>query len=238
MNLYNFNNDFIPLLQSLYKEKLDFNDKLENLHNILNDNNIPLDERDNLTSFKTIGINDRNNILIKLFHSYVDNNNDFNDKYITFINTYIRPLYPNENKLVIQKTPNIRISFPNLTAIGKYKNDEDNIIGLHSDSDFGHFSGEINIIIPITKMYDSNSIYYEPYVNSHVNYDKYNCIKLNENEYGLIYLNKLKHYNKINKTNYTRISLDTRVIPYSIYMNNIDFFKDTKFELGKYFIDI
>jgi hypothetical protein len=238
MNLYNFNNDFISLLQNLYTEKLGFNDKLENLHNILNDDNIPLNERDNLSSFKIIGVNDRNNILINLFHLYVDNNNNFNNIYYDFINTYIKPLYPNEKKLVIQKTPNLRISFPNLTAIGKYTNDTSDIIGLHCDSDFGHFSGEINIIIPVTKMFDSNSIYYEPYVNSNINYDKYNAIRLNENEFGLIYLNKLKHYNKINKTNKTRISFDTRIIPYSVYMSNIDFFKNTKFELGKYFIDI
>jgi hypothetical protein len=238
MNKYNFENKFINLLSNLFKTEFNFNDNLNNLHLLQLSNNISDDDKKNLFIMKNIGVNDRKNILINKFHQYVDNNCSFNNEYINFIKSYIKPMFTNEDKIIIQKTPNLRISFPNLTAIGTYKNDRDDIIGLHNDAEFGHFNGEINCIIPLTKMYDTNSIYYEPYINSYIDLQNYNSLNLDENEFGLIYLNQLKHYNKINKTENTRVSFDIRIIPYSLYMTNIDFFKNTKFELDKYFIVI
>ena len=132
--------------------------------------------------------------------------------------------------------PNLRISFPNLTAIGKHKHDNDDVIGIHKDSDFGHHEDEINFIIPITDMFETNSLYYEPCIHSNVSTDDFLNLKLNTNEYFIGKFNKLLHFNKINKTGYTRMSLDFRIIPYENYMKNINYFENTKFELGKYYI--
>jgi len=66
--------------------------------------------------------------------------------------------------------------------------------------------------------------------------DNYLNLNLDTNEFFLEKFNQLHHYNKINNTNVTRISLDLRIIPYDKYINNLDIFKGTKFELGKYYI--
>lgn len=94
----------------------------------------------------------------------------------------------------------------------------------------------MNFIIPITPMFDTNSIYYEPHPNSNIDPLDYNNMVVSTNEFVQAYFNKMKHCNRINKTNKTRISFDIRVIPYSKYMENLADFKGTKFELGKYYI--
>ena len=89
-------------------------------------------------------------------------------------------------------------------------------------------------------MFETNSIYYETEPNSNLPYDKYNNLKLKENDFFIGYFNKCYHYNKINKTNKTRVSLDFRIIPYSKYKDNnkISATSKTKFEIGKYYMII
>ena len=85
-------------------------------------------------------------------------------------------------------------------------------------------------------MFDTNSLYYEPFSNSNYPTDKYINLKLSTNEFFVEKLNSIYHFNKINKTGFTRISLDFRIIPYTKYMTNLSYFTNTKFELGKYYI--
>ena len=85
---------------------------------------------------------------------------------------------------------------------------------------FGHPEEEINFVYAITDMYDTNSIYYEPLPNSNIKLEKFNNLKLKHGEIWYGQLNKCLHYNKINRTNKTRISLDFRVIPYSNFKKN------------------
>jgi len=236
--IYKFHNEFISIIQNLYKEKYNFGDELKYFHNILETNIISEAEKKYNNKINLLG-NDRLSIFNKDYHNFIDRNNIFMEKYHNFIKEHIKPLYSStDNKIIVQKTPNLRISFPNLTAIGKhsYDNEKDNVIGLHKDADFGHHEDEINIIIPITKMFDTNSIYYEPYIESKMSTDNYLNLNLDTNEFFLEKFNQLHHYNKINNTNVTRISLDLRIIPYDKYINNLDIFKGTKFELGKYYI--
>jgi hypothetical protein len=233
----NQTNPFINGIQDIFKIKYNFNDNLENLHEILETPLISQEDKEyhkQLHGWK----NDRNSIFIKHFHQYVDTEPNFNVIYHQFIKTHIFPLFPNETKLVIQKTPNIRFSFPETAAIGCDPNDPENIIGLHSDSNFGHNENEMNFIIPITKMFSTNSIYYEPTIGSQIEPRDFENLKLETDEFLQAYFNKLRHCNHINKTNKTRISFDIRIIPYSKYMENLDFFNGTKFELGKYYMVI
>jgi len=237
-SIFPFTNPFIDLLQKAFSQEFNYEGKLDELHSLLETDKLQDVDKQSLCSMKKIGVNDRDSVLIKAFHKFADSNPIFIDTYLDFLRTYIKPMFSTEERLVVQATPNIRISLPNFTAIGAYENDKDETIGLHSDSDFGHFEGEINFVIPITNMFDSNSIYYEPFVNSNVDYRYYRSINLQENEFCMAYFNKLKHYNKRNSTGKTRISFDLRVIPYSKYIENYTFFENTKFELGKYFITL
>ena len=231
---YTFNNNFINLIKQIYKERYEFSDELNVLHELLND--CLVESREELLKIKILGNNDRESVLYRDYHQFIDTNPAFNDVYIRFINDYIKPLFSNGNPIIAQKTPNLRISFPNSTAIGKHEKDVNDTIGIHKDSDFGHHPDEINIIIPITRMFDSNSIYYEPVENSNLPTHQYINIKMDTDSFFVERFNRLLHYNRINKTGVTRISLDIRVMLYENYMKNIKSFENTKFELGKYFI--
>jgi len=237
IKIHDFENPFQEMIQTIFEEKYEFYDSLDNLHDILATSLISKEDKEyhkQIHGWK----NDRNSIFIKHFHEYVDKTPIFNETYHAFIKKYIQPLFPEETKLVIQKTPNIRFSFPETAAIGCDPNDPENIIGLHCDSNFGHNENEINFVIPLTKMFSTNSIYYEPTLNSGIDPNHFENLVLEPDQFLQAYFNKLRHCNRINQTNKTRISFDIRIIPYSKYMENLDFFKGTKFELGKYYIDL
>jgi len=235
IKIHKFENPFPELIKTIFEDKYEFYDQLDKLHEILD---TPLISNEDKEYHKQIHgwKNDRNSIFIKHFHEYVDKNPIFDETYRQFIRTNIQPLFPKERYLVIQKTPNIRYSFPEAAAIGCDPNDPENIVGLHCDSNFGHNENEMNFVVPITKMFSTNSIYYEPTIDSQIDPIHFENLVLEPNEFLQAYFNKLKHCNRINDTNRTRISFDIRIIPYSKYMENLDFFEGTKFELSKYYI--
>jgi hypothetical protein len=231
---------FYKIIKNYYEDYFKQNITLDELHKLLTSNLITESDKDKYNRILSFGINDRDCIFNKIFYKYYDDSTELKDMYYRFIKEYIKPTYfPNENKIVVQKTPNIRIHFPETTAIGKLQSDPNNLyVGIHSDSDFGHSVNEINFILPITNMYDTNSIYFEPFPNSDITYDKYLNVKLNNNELGIYYFSRCKHFNKINKTSKTRISFDFRIIPYSQYYlsDNKTVTSNTKLVIGDYFI--
>jgi len=226
-------NPFIPLIKQVFLNEYNYNGELEQLHKVLDI--LPTERREECIKIFTIGKDDRRNTFIKNFHKYVDESDQFTNTYHAFLKKHVEPLFPND-KIVIQKTPNIRFSFPESAAIGKHANEKKDIIGYHCDSDFGHHHTEMNFIVPITKMFGTNSVYYEPYQESSIAIQDYENLVLSPTQFFQAYLNKQRHYNKLNLTNKTRISFDLRVIPYKKYMEHLQDFKGTKFELGKYYI--
>jgi len=228
-------NPFITLIEQLFKTEYNYTGPLDELHTVLE--RLPVGKKEECMKIGTIGKDDRKNMFIQNFHQFVDNSPEFERAYHAFMRKYVKPLFPNDN-IVIQKTPNIRFSFPESAAIGKHeKEDQKNgIIGYHCDSDFGHHHTEMNFIVPVTKMFGTNSVYYEPYANSDIPIAQYENLVLKPDEFFKGYLNKQRHFNRINQTHKTRISYDLRVIAYTDYMDNYADFKGTKFELGKYYI--
>ena len=222
-----------------YYHKLFNIDSLENIHKVLLTNNISNKDKKFYKTVPEFGITDRNSIFVSVFYKYIDTDYTFIKLYMDFIIENIKPLFPNEKKLVIQKTPNIRFHIPGNSNIGRKATDKYlDIIGLHHDGEFGHPSEEYNIVLPITKMYDTNSMYYEETPDSNISPYEYKNLKLNVNEFYMGNLNKCKHYNKINTTDITRVSLDFRVIPYSkfIPVNDKSATSKIQFELGYYYM--
>ena len=113
--------------------------------------------------------------------------------------------FPSSNSLLVQKLPNIRIHIPNGLAVKRWHCD--------SDQDHKHPLGEINSVIPLTNMFDTNSIWREssPEKGDFKPFD----LKVGE----IIYWNgnTCIHGNKINKSLKTRISFDFRVLPRDKY---------------------
>ena len=235
----NINYKFYYYLNKYFKNKYNNFINLENIHKLLETDELSDENKNYYKEIPIFGKSDRKSIFVSDFYKLIDNDYSFLYDYISFIINNIKPLFPSEEKLVIQKTPNIRFHLPNCTNIGKRDSDKySDIIGLHYDNEFGHPEEEVNIVLPITEMFDTNSIYYENIPNSMINeYDYFN-IKLKQNEFFFGYLNKCKHYNKINKTNQTRVSLDFRIIPFSKYKTskNTSATSNIKFDIGNYYI--
>jgi hypothetical protein len=232
--IYDLNIDISKEIKQIYKDKYNFNNSLENIHLLLENDIISQKDRDYYKKMPIFGKNDRQSFLVKDFYEYYDSNDMIRNNYLKFINDTIKPLL-NTDKIVYQTTPNIRFHLPNCTNIGKRDTDpNDEIIGLHSDSEFNHPESELNVILPITEMYDTNTIYYNNIDNS---LDNFNNLKLNENQYFTGYFNKVLHHNKINLTNKTRISFDFRVIPFELY-NESEKASATslnKYKIGEYY---
>jgi hypothetical protein len=235
MSKYLFDNQFVEHIQQLFEKNYEYYGSLEDLHEILETSLISEEDKEYHKQIHDWN-QDRNSIFIKQFHKYVDETPEFEQTYKSFLTNYVKPLFPLEEKIVVQKTPNIRFHFPDSAAIGRDPKDPENIIGLHCDSNFGHNENEMNFIIPLTSMYDTNSIYYETEQDSNIDPQQFENLILKRNVFFQVYFNKLRHCNKINITNKTRISFDIRVIPYSKYMENIETLSQTKFALGNYYV--
>ena len=238
VQIHSCDNPFPNILQEMFSLFFNYNEPLEQIHTLLDTPILTKEDKDyhkQLHEWRK----DRDSIFVKRFHEYVDKYTKFQDTYHYFIYKYIKPLFPNETHLAIQKTPNIRFSLPQNAAIGFDQNDPPEIIGLHCDRDFGHHPTEQNFIIPITKMFSTNSIFYDPEPDSSITDPlQFIPMTLQTTEFAQAYFNKIRHCNRINQTNQTRISFDIRIIPFSQYEKNMLDFKGTKFELGKYYVVI
>lgn len=131
-----------------------------------------------------------------------------------------------KESLVYQARPTLRIMFPNNKAVGEF----------HRDREYNHPIEEINIWVPVTKSNNTNTIWIES------NFDKNDYSPMNL-KYGqfLIFDSGLKHGNKINLENKTRMSFDFRIIPYSIWKkkdlkeNKVSADSKMSFEIGDYY---
>jgi len=151
--------------------------------------------------------------IYKILYEIFDSNDSINRNPTgTFLSTYKEFIYYlsdeifNE-KLVYQKTPTLRVQFPKNKAVFEF----------HRDRDYNHPLEEINIWVPLTISKNTNSIWIE----SKFDKNDYKPMNLKYGEF-LIFDSGLKHGNKINLENKTRLSFDFRVIPYSLWSNKVN----------------
>lgn len=126
---------------------------------------------------------------------------EFLQEYETFIFENVPQIIG--EKFLYQKTPSFRIHLPNMMAVSEFHCD--------TDENYNHPIGEINFIIPLTDMWDTNAVWAESermkgdYTPMNVNFGQF--VKFNGN--------MCRHGNKTNKTLKTRISFDFRILPIS-----------------------
>jgi hypothetical protein len=128
---------------------------------------------------------------------------EFTDLYEGLIKNVIFPRY--ESGCVFQTTPTLRIHLVKNWATPEF----------HCDSQpgYNHPVGEKNYLLPLTECYGNNSLW----VETEPNKGDYHPMRLN---YGQVIEwdgNVLRHGNKINDTEKTRVSLDFRVLPKKYY---------------------
>ena len=134
---------------------------------------------------------------------------DFMDLYEDFVRDVVLP-YLDLDEALFQACPNFRVHLPDNVAV----------VVEHYDSDerHKHPNGEINFIIALTDMYDTNTIWTEktcrfrdfvPMVQK-----AGDCTSFGGNTYI--------HFNKLNKTGNSRVSFDFRIMPLNYYDSNTD----------------
>ena len=180
---------------------------LENLHEV--------EKYDTLVREK-----DQSTTWHKRFYRY--DLNRFQKLYNTFIKNFIK--YEFElDEIIYQKIPTFRVHLKDNQAVGEW----------HRDRDYNHGKSEINIWLPFTDAYDTNTIWIESEEDKN-DFKPYNV------SYGEVLVfngANLIHGNKTNIEHDTRVSVDFRIV------NPTEFIPSTKgsintntsFDIGGYF---
>tara|TARA_B100001564_G_scaffold87263_1_gene70883 strand:- start:3132 stop:3785 length:654 start_codon:yes stop_codon:yes gene_type:complete len=166
---------------------------------------------------------DSDTIYHKIFYDRMRNGwEEFLHVYKSFIKNFIQEKVG--EPIIYQKWPTFRVHLPNNLAVGAW----------HTDSDYNHPNGEINFVIPITKMFESNTFITE----SEPGLKDFEQIQLDPGEVFMFNGNKCLHGNLPNRTGKTRISLDFRVLREKYYNPKItksSITTNTKFTIGNYY---
>lgn len=127
-------------------------------------------------------------------------------------------------KIIFQKKPTLRVHVPDNISVGSY----------HVDSDYGHPNEEINFWLPFNECKESATLWLE----SKPNKGDFKPINLKYGEI-LIFNSKLAHGTEVNKENYTRLSMDFRIIKKKKYKdyNSKSPLNKIKFSIGNYFME-
>ena len=150
----------------------------------------------------------------------------FSSLYINFIKNIVRSLY--DEPIIYQSIPTFRIHMPNNVAVGEFHKDKQ-----YRDIKWAEQVKEDNFFLPFTDAYDTNSIWVESKEDLG-DFFPMNC------KYGEIIQwdgSNLMHGNKLNTTNFSRVSVDFRVIKYSNYVPSEKYTINTKtlFKIGGYY---
>ena len=149
---------------------------------------------------------------------------DFEETYKNFIRDEISQIVGADDKIVFQKWPSFRVHLPGNVAVG----------GWHRDFDYNHPEGEINFILAITPMFESNATISE----SEPGKMDFRQFTINPGQIVKFNGNKCIHGNLPNTTGKTRVSLDFRVMKYENYNNRhllTSLSKNNKFLIGDYY---
>lgn len=178
-----------------------------------------------LHKIKKYDIRTRMNDSITDWHKiYYDSFAIFKELYLNFLENFIRPFFKiNKGDLVYQKIPNIRIHLVGNLAVGEW----------HQDKNYNHDSNEMNFWLPFCDTFTTNTIWIESRKGE-------NDVHPYELKYGEILIfngAELLHGNQINQTDFTRVSVDFRLIKKSKFVpsNKTSINTAAKFKLGDYF---
>jgi len=118
-----------------------------------------------------------------------------------FTEEVIAPLF--NEYIYYQTIPTFRVQIPNNVGVGEY----------HTDAEYGHTDGARNVFLPMVDVNQHNTIWSE----SAPGKEDYTPMELKYGQFALWDGVNLKHGNKSNNSNVTRVSIDARVLPCSLY---------------------
>jgi hypothetical protein len=165
--------------------------------------------------------NDQSSMWHKIFYDKIRNDGSFDKIYTKFLKDIIKPRYSEE--IVYQKIPTFRVHLPGNIAVGEFHKDK-----YYRNIEWAEKVKETNYYVPLTKAYGTNTIWAETEEDN----GDYKPIDSNYGECVEWDASNLKHGNKDNITNYTRVSFDFRVIPKSRYIDSNHLTINTKIPFG------
>ena len=147
---------------------------------------------------------DIESILHKKFYTSIKSSDTFKRLYCNLIRDLFNTIYSNEDVLIYQSYPSIRIQFPNNTVVPPHYDADE--IGCHP-------IGEQNFLLPVTSMTDTRRLFIETEPR------KGDFIGIDMNYGNLLHFNgnMCTHYNQVNTDSILRISFDFRVITKEAY---------------------
>jgi len=154
---------------------------------------------------------------------------DFDNAWESFLRGVIKPFFSNEEEIIYQAYPSFRIQYPSSKAVTTWHYD--------SDENHKHPLGEINIMVPITKMFSTNAVWRE----SLPGVGDFYPMELEPGDVAIWDGNRCRHGNKANDTGLTRVSFDFRVLPSASYDQEHNAGSATtgkKFIVGEYYSKI
>lgn len=193
------------------KSKHKFLEYFQNLYNEKDISMLHLKSADYMSvkDYLSMGtLNDVDTDLHKVFYNDIKTDVVFKKLYCAFVQDLFAGLFPDEDIYMYQSYPSIRFQYLESKAVPPHK-DSDNLSN--------HPLGELNFVIPITHMKNTNAIYVESVPNK----KDFKSIELNYGEMFFFNGNTCTHYNEPNMEGKLRVSLDFRVILLSTYMEYI-----------------
>ena len=197
MNKLNFNKEkynFVKIVENL------FNKKLNELH---------IDAKNNydLLGHDMLGKDSHTEYHKKFYNKLNSGWPELVNLYNNFVNDIILP-YLGLSEALYQTYPTFRVQLPNNVAVV--------IEHYDSDSNHNHPVGEINFILALTDMYDTNTVW----VEKKSRFKDFIPLIQSVNDCTCFNGNTCTHFNKINMTGKTRVSFDFRILPLNYYNCN------------------
>lgn len=202
--------------------KYDFVSFFENLFEIKNLQKIHEGYENLYREIKPAG-KDSDTHFHRKFYDYIKGDYKyFEDIYKSFIKENIVPTL-NTKDIIYQKFPSFRVHLSDNLAVG----------GWHRDIDYNHPEGEINFIVALTPMFESNTTITETEQGKM----DFQQIILNVGQFAKFDGNKCLHGNLPNKTGVSRLSFDFRILPMDKYKHNdkTSISNKNKFIIGDYY---
>ncbi len=209
MNKYSYNINQYPFAE-MVGQIFNTNDLSKIHENVESSDSLPEDpSQDQKTSFHKI-----------FYAAYEDKNNRFLKLYTDFVQ-HLRAKHFTGKTIIYQSRPTFRVHAPNNIAVAKW----------HKDKAYNHSSNEINIYLPVTSAFDTNTIWAE----SEEDKGDYAHMNANYGEYFIWNGANLLHGNKKNETNQSRVSLDFRfILPENFQYSGSSVTHGVEMALGKY----
>lgn len=208
----------LKILEDYDKEKYDFRRFARDCFSIENLNEVHTNNP-TYNVFEEFGP-DVNTWYHNTFYDYYRgvNGPKMQDMYDNMIKEVVLP-YLGLNEAYVQKFPSFRVQLPDNIAVAK----------MHTDNSLGHPCGEINLMYAFTDMYDTNTVLIETMPRS----KDFVKMELNANDTISFNGNLCMHYNELNTTGKTRMSMDYRILPVNYYPKEDCYSHSTK----KKFVD-